>query len=406
MSEARKQKDKAEQNEEQSDPRRIKGEGCIYERDGKFQGRITIKGKKYFATRATRPEIIKWFDEIKEKTRGGRPVVSNRASITFLELARAYKVKRMGGWRPGTFDHYRCHVEKTLVDRFGRQRITSITSDEIEEFLNTKATSPRLSKSKEKVPLKPVKASTVNKLHSWLCWLFNHAIERGWVAVSPMARVDPIPEPKDEQYRPRVFKLKEIRAFLSACLPEYMNFFIILFFCGLRRDEIFRLRWEWVDLEDNILNAHGKTSVEDAIPLAKPAREAFLALGPQKEGLIFPGRYRKDAETTPDKKMTNRRKAIDSTLKRAGIDPAGVGMHTFRRSFITLLEKVGTRYGVVRLLGRHGRRGNDVTLRYLLPDEEEQRAALARLSAAVFPPDEQGPASSEKSPNNNNLAGE
>lgn len=362
--------------------RRAKGEGCIFERGEKFLGKITINGATRYKTFPTKDEVLDWFNQLRQDSKNPAPEIDSAVPISFADLAASYKVDRMGGWRPATFSHFKYHVEKVLVGHFGEQAIASISPNSIRKFLVEKRGQPRLSNGTRK---DPVKAVTVNKLHSWLKWLFAFAVRHDWLEKSPMVRVAKVPVPKDEKYRARVLKLGELRAFFSACLPEYRNFFVILFFTGLRRSEIFRLVWEGVDLEDSVLCVNGKTMADDSVPLAAPAKAAFEAFGLRREGLVFPGRAQKDKEIDPKKRMTNRHKAIQSTLKRAKINPAGVSLHTFRRTFMTLLEKVGARHGVIRRLGRHGERS--VTDRYVLPDDDELRAALAKLADAVFPPE-------------------
>lgn len=93
-----------------------------------------------------------------------------------------------------------------------------------------------------------------------------------------------------------------------------------------------------------------------------------------------------DEKRTSSRAWRGTRKAIRGACKRAGIDPAGITLHTFRRTFITLLEELGTPYGVVRRLARHGVRATDITARYLLPQEEVLRAALNKLARHVLGP--------------------
>jgi hypothetical protein len=61
-------------------------------------------------------------------------------------------------------------------------------------------------------------------------------------------------------------------------------------------------------------------------------------------------------------------------------------MHTFRRTYVTLLEDLGTPYGTVRKLARHGIRPSDVTARYLLPTQEQLRKALETLASKILGP--------------------
>jgi hypothetical protein len=63
-----------------------------------------------------------------------------------------------------------------------------------------------------------------------------------------------------------------------------------------------------------------------------------------------------------------------------------VGLHSFRRGFITILERLpGVSYSVVKALARHSMRSaNDVTARYLYPDFDELLAALTQLEQRIL----------------------
>lgn len=179
--------------------------------------------------------------------------------------------------------------------------------------------------------------------------------------------------------RARALKLHELQAFFRSCQPDNLAFFTVLFFCGLRKPEIFRLRWEWIDFERDWIHIREAKRGSDEMPMAAPVRAALLALGPRAAGLVFPGR------DDPDRPLVDKRWALRSALKRAGLDARAFSPHSFRHTFITFLEEIsGVSYAVVRALARHGSHSQDMTTRYLQPGENRLRSALAALAERVL----------------------
>ncbi len=352
--------------------KRVRGQGSVRFRHGRWEARIQIathgRLTKSFEQES---DAWAWISTVKaDAVRGVLKVEAKRRELRFDDLCRLYRIHMAPRWRPGSCSYYDCHVKGVLLPAFGSRAIASLTAREIQEFLDSR--------------LKVVSGSTVNHYHQILSATLKYAVRMGDLAFSPMNAVE---RARAVPKGARALRLNEIQAFFRACRPEDLPFFTMLFFCGLRRSEIFRMDWSWVDLDREMLHVLVAKCGSSEIPMNGAVKRAFLQLGPVREGIVFPGHHRDQKATDPvdsSKPLTAKRKSLSSTLKRAGIDPNRVSLHSFRHSFTTLLEECGTAYGVMRALGRWGKVGRDITARYLHPTDAQLRSALAKLEALVF----------------------
>lgn len=191
-----------------------------------------------------------------------------------------------------------------------------------------------------------------------------------------------------EQREHRVLRPHELRAILEATDGEDRAFFATLIFAGLRRAEAYGMRWDWLNFEEDMLHVKVAKRGSSKIPLAPYLKRALSALGAGLTGPGFVGRYRSNADqaqAAEPKEVTDKRRSMARTLAAAGVDPKAVGFHTFRRLFITLIERLpGAFYSLVRALARHGVSTTDVTARYLHPAQEDLGRALAQFEQAIM----------------------
>jgi integrase len=147
---------------------------------------------------------------------------------------------------------------------------------------------------------------------------------------------------------------------------------------GMRRGEIFSLRWSSVDL--------GKALLEVAGPGAKSGRTRHIPLN--KEALEALTRWRKQAGTSarpifPGKgggRLTNINSAWESLVKRAGLE--NFRFHDCRHHFASRLVMADVPLNTVRELLGHSE--ISMTLRYAHLASEHKAEAVAKL---VLTPD-------------------
>lgn len=124
---------------------------------------------------------------------------------------------------------------------------------------------------------------------------------------------------------------------------------------------------EQMDLEDAMLYVRIAKRGSSDIPISRESLRCWSSL---------------PRSPVPSSSRTPRGPGRSSSASRCGplqgppckakIDPTGVAFHTFRRSFIALVERLpGISYSLARDLGRHGH--TSVTDRYLRPPREDLR---------------------------------
>lgn len=141
---------------------------------------------------------------------------------------------------------------------------------------------------------------------------------------------------------------------------------------GMRRGEVFKLRWSDVDLDRKLVTVRGSTAKSGRtrhIPLTKRALEALRRWKAQQPAteLVFPGE-----EGRP---LTNVKKAWQALLKSAQI--TGFRWHDMRHNFASQLVMRGVDLNSVRELLGHSE--ITMTLRYAHLAPEFKASAIAKL---------------------------
>lgn len=142
---------------------------------------------------------------------------------------------------------------------------------------------------------------------------------------------------------------------------------------GLRRGELFNLKWSDVDLDRRILTVRGhgaKSGQTRHIPLNDEAHAVLDGWQPEAaHGLVFPGRDGRRLDTI--------KTAWAGVLNAAGI--VGFRFHDLRHSFASKLVMAGVDLNTVRELLGHS--DLKMTLRYAHLAPEHKAQAVARLVA-------------------------
>ena len=141
---------------------------------------------------------------------------------------------------------------------------------------------------------------------------------------------------------------------------------------GLRRGELFNLRWTDVDLERASLAVRGadaKSGQTRHVPLNNEARDVLEHL-PRDHDLVLPGRR--------GAKLTTVKKSWSTLVKAAKIE--AFRFHDLRHTFASKLVMAGVDLNTVRELLGHG--DLTMTLRYAHLAPEHKAEAVARLAQA------------------------
>lgn len=170
---------------------------------------------------------------------------------TLNEVAEIYKESALRYLHESTvylkFIYYRNHIE----DIFGERDIQSITTLEIEKWINGKAKNGYLSRYKQNHHM--YSYQTLNRLLSIISCLFDQAIELRWLDTNPATPVKRFRDLSYPDLKPkyRFYTYNQFKSYIKhAKNPKYKLIFEILFFMGLRSGELRALTWEDIDFEN------------------------------------------------------------------------------------------------------------------------------------------------------------
>lgn len=223
----------------------------------------------------------------------------------------------------------------------------------------------------------PLANTTKTKIRSLMSLLFNHAIRYEWLeqGKNPITLVS---QCTARQKIPGVLDPNEIQDLLFHLESPYRVMVLIAATTGLRRSELFALKWNDIDFSNETLNINraiynqvvGNCKTEGSsrpLPLDRFVAKTLCSWKEQSD-------YSK-----PDHLPV----AIRSAAIRAGITK-WIGWHTFRQAYATLLIANGENIKVVQELMRHGSARITVDI-YSQARNPEKRAAQQRLVQMILP---------------------
>jgi len=198
--------------------------------------------------------------------------------------------------------------------------------------------------------------SSRNRHITQLKAMFNWAIEEEIIYSNPAAKLKKV----REVGRNRFLTIEEIERLLATCAGQLRLIVLFALHTGMRKGEIFDLKWFDVNLEQRMIWVHtsGKGDPRH-VPLDDTVMGVLEAL-PRKNQYVFPSTRKKCAKTNDVKK------GFKAALERAKIED--FTFHDLRHTFASHLVMSGVRIEVVaELLGHSTTR---MTQRYahLAPD--------------------------------------
>ncbi|MFA5032855.1 MAG: tyrosine-type recombinase/integrase [bacterium] len=241
---------------------------------------------------------------------------------TYLECCRTQDSKT----------HYIAKVQcltKEAAKAFNGIRIDQISIAMIEKFKNQRANT--------------VSNATVNRGLSYLRHFFNKAIDYGYLKSNPCSKVKFFKEPPGLV---RWLTKEQIVILLDNCPEEIKPVVIIALNCGLRKSEIFALKWQDVDMQNRYITVqHSKSNKKRMIPINDSVYKVFENL-PQTEDKIF--------------RIHNFRILFERAVKSAGIED--FTFHSLRHCFASHLAMSGINLATIKELMGHS--SIRMTLRY------------------------------------------
>ena len=290
------------------------------------------------------------------------------------------------GWHSvATRTIYRYFLRKWIRPQWGTSALHSVRTLAVEHWLRTLKNAER----------DPLADATKAKIRSIFSVLFNHAIRCEWLeqGKNPILLVR---QSAKRKYTPSVFEVSEIQLLLSQLDREYRLMVLLAVTTGLRRSELFALKWcdvNFSGLEISIrrsiyLGVVGDCKTETSRAPVSITERMAADLWIWKETAEY---FESDdwifASPTNDGDLPLwpgivLQKVIRPAAVRAGISKR-FGWHTFRHTYSTLLIANGENIKVVQELMRHA--SSHFTLQiYSQAQIRTKRAAQSRLVEAIL----------------------
>jgi integrase len=322
------------------------GDGSIYRRkDGRWCGQLSVGGRRFYVYGRTRREALDKLAALRERARQG--LLSRPGARTVGDLLEAVFASQWQRWSERTRHDYK-RLADSLLRHLGRTRLTALTPERLEAlfaFLSGEMGSKAV----------------------WDCYrllrrCLNLAVRWGWLADSPLKRVEP---PRMRRQERRLWTPEETRRFLQQTRDSpYWPWWALSLACGLRPGEVAALRWRDVDwgrgaihISRSVQRVGGrwierpttKTGKGRLIPLSELAKEALrrqrellLARGLPVVGdaLIFPAQR---GDGYQDRTVVGH--AFRREAKRLGLYP--IRLHDLRHLTASLALEGGASIATV-----------------------------------------------------------
>lgn len=243
-----------------------------------------------------------------------------------------------------------------LIAYGGDVLITSLTSRDIEEWMS----SLKKANSSVNIEFRHLKAA------------FNRAVEWYYIDYSPFNRVKQLKTVKKQ--RQVIPQNHVIRLLDNIDDPKDHAFYAALYYTGARSREIYQLRWQHIDLQNDIINLEAETTKgkKDRLVYIHPVLHRVIDALPRVPGLVFP-QYTQSWQVA---------KAFKKHLEKAGL-PDHYSPKWLRHTFATtLISETKDTMGTKEILGHSS---IAVTELYTHYNMSQQKAIIAALPDVVKP---------------------
>ncbi|MGA8296726.1 MAG: tyrosine-type recombinase/integrase [Acidimicrobiales bacterium] len=393
--------------------RRGHGEGSIYRRDtdGRWVGSVNLgwengRRRRKVVYGKTQAEVVRKIKKLNTDISRGLPPPDDRSTVE--QLLRRWLLDVVPGRvSPSTLHDYRVVAERHIIPVLGKKKLTALSPADVQTLLRTKQESrlPQRVHTKKGLVERPTAGGysprTIKLIRGVLGQALGQAERWGMVARNVVALTD---GPREAQTEGRTLTPEQARSLLRAASGERLEAaFVLMLSLGLRKGEVFGLRWSDVDFKDGVISiAQALSRVDSRLVLGPPKTERSrrkvnlprevatslrthktrqaterLALGDawQDTGLVFTNEI--GAPLDP----SNFRRTFDRVAVKAGL--AGWHPHELRHSCASILLAQGVPLEVVsRVLGHSSIRITADVYGHIL-DPQREKAAEA-MSAALW----------------------
>jgi integrase len=298
------------------------------------------------------------------------------SSITFREFALEL-------WEPAilpTLKHttqrdYRSLLRRHLLPEFGKVRLHDLQRADVQLFLSRKG--------------QQLFTSTVHHLRVLLSQILGEATVWGHLGEN-VAQGTRLPRSGRSVERRYLTAEQTEQLILSLSEPARSPTLVVAL-TGLRRGEVFGLRWRWVDFERRLL--HIRERIYEGVYDTPKGRPQSIPISDLVYSVLWT-RHTSSAYTTPDDlvfcredgRPLNPRILLEEHIYRtcAQLGLPRVGWHELRHTFCTHLDRSGVSPKTMQSLLRHSKVETTLNV-YTHAGLEEQRKAVAKLERVLFP---------------------
>ena len=222
------------------------------------------------------------------------------------------------------------------------------------------------------------KAGTVKNVLELLRRIINFGVKKGLCEWQSPAKLH-FEMPRLNNTKTEMLTEEERKRFIEAAKAapnkKASQLMLMAYYTGMRRSELFKLKWEHIDFENGFINIVGesqegaKSSRDERIPLSPPVRELLIEVDRGESIYVFPG---KDGIS----RLTDINKQVNAIKKAANLPEDFRPLHGLRHTFASVAVSNGVPLSHVQKLLTH--KDPTLTQRYAhLEDEALKRAAEA-----------------------------
>jgi integrase len=257
---------------------------------------------------------------------------------------------------------------------FGNRPLVSVTAELIGEYVQERRSRDH------------VKPRTTNRDLQLLKLMFNRVIDaKRWAKVleNPVCYVKLASE---TDQRVRYLDQEEIRSLIDACDEHIRPIVLTALRTGMRRGELFNLRWSDVNLKKRFLFIRQSKNGEGRhVPISDDLARVMISLKSRaKRGHVFPSYLpRRGSRASGDatQPFVDIKNSFRQALKAAGI--RDFRFHHLRHTFASHLVMQGVDLNTVRELLGH--KGLQMTLRYAHLSPAHNLGAIQLIDKALGP---------------------
>ena len=254
--------------------------------------------------------------------------IMEERKIRFEDFAREYLEWSQANKAEGTYKVDQHIINRRLTPFFHGQYLASIKPKAVEDYKTHR--------------LSTIQPRTINRELAALRSIFTRAIEWQYVKAHPMANVK---ELKFQKRPPAFLTPDQLDQLLEVCGQPYLyTFVLIAAHTGMRKSEVFNLKWADVNLKrGEITVRQTKNNEYRVIPMNQRVKDTLKKYPRHISGLVL---------TNEDGKAYQR---MDNGFHK-GLEKAGlprIRIHDLRHSFASNLVSAGAPLNVVQELLGH-----------------------------------------------------